>query len=68
MPFLGLGVDDAFVLAGEMARHGITDPSAMAPELLALTAKTGGISVLVMTSFTQERSLCCITRSGSQSY
>mmetsp|Transcript_32054 Transcript_32054/g.73206 ORF Transcript_32054/g.73206 Transcript_32054/m.73206 type:complete len:993 (+) Transcript_32054:28-3006(+) len=49
IPFLilGLGVDDAFVLAGEMARHGITDPSAMAPELLALTAKTGGISVLV---------------------
>mmetsp|Transcript_10727 Transcript_10727/g.24462 ORF Transcript_10727/g.24462 Transcript_10727/m.24462 type:complete len:986 (-) Transcript_10727:201-3158(-) len=49
IPFLilGLGVDDAFVLGGEMVRHGLANPEAMAPHILSLTAKTGGISVLV---------------------
>ncbi|CAJ1406774.1 unnamed protein product, partial [Effrenium voratum] len=48
---LGLGVDDAFVLSSEFARH-LTDTRAKGEdisiaELIARTARTGGISVLI---------------------
>ena len=45
---LGLGVDDAFVLSSEFMRHSREDGQGKSiAERIALTAKTGGISVLI---------------------
>jgi len=44
---LGLGVDDAFVLTSEYVLHATKDPTLTIPELVARTAKSGGISVLI---------------------
>jgi len=49
IPFLllGLGVDDAFVLGSELFRHMLANPEDEPSELVAKTAMTGGLSVLV---------------------
>mmetsp|Transcript_64421 Transcript_64421/g.114570 ORF Transcript_64421/g.114570 Transcript_64421/m.114570 type:complete len:1047 (-) Transcript_64421:166-3306(-) len=44
---LGLGVDDAFVLSSEFVRHTTMNPELSIEQRAALTAKTGGISVLI---------------------
>merc|ERR1719203_2231687 len=44
---LGLGVDDAFVLTSEFIHHMKESRDLPIPELIARTAKTGGISVLI---------------------
>lgn len=44
---LGLGVDDAFVLVGEFTRWASLRPDAPVEELIALTTKTGGLSILI---------------------
>lgn len=53
IPFLllGLGVDDSFVLSSEFNRHSIKNPGMSIKERIALTARSGGLSILV-TSFT----------------
>jgi predicted RND superfamily exporter protein len=49
IPFLllGLGVDDAFVLSSEFARHTVNHPELTVSQRIAMTARTGGVSVLV---------------------
>jgi len=49
IPFLllGLGVDDAFVLTSELVRHYTANSELDTPTLIAMTAKTGGASVLI---------------------
>jgi predicted RND superfamily exporter protein len=49
IPFLllGLGVDDAFVLSSEFARHTVNHPELSVTDRIAMTARTGGVSVLV---------------------
>jgi len=44
---LGLGVDDAFVLSSEFTRHTLLNPEMSIERRVALTARTGGISVLI---------------------
>jgi predicted RND superfamily exporter protein len=44
---LGLGVDDAFVLVGEFTRWSALKPEASVTERIALTTKTGGLSILI---------------------
>eukprot|EP00746_Dinoflagellata_sp_MGD_P000639 gnl/MRDRNA2_/MRDRNA2_101146_c0_seq1.p1 gnl/MRDRNA2_/MRDRNA2_101146_c0~~gnl/MRDRNA2_/MRDRNA2_101146_c0_seq1.p1 ORF type:complete len:1048 (+),score=180.42 gnl/MRDRNA2_/MRDRNA2_101146_c0_seq1:333-3146(+) len=44
---LGLGVDDAFVLVGEFTRWSTLKPDATVTERIALTTKTGGLSILI---------------------
>jgi len=49
IPFLllGLGVDDAFVLVSEFAHHTLLMPDASIEDRIAMTAKSGGLSVLI---------------------
>lgn len=49
IPFLllGLGVDDAFVLAGEYARATLGDPSATPEQRVVSAVKYGGVSILI---------------------
>ena len=49
IPFLilGLGVDDAFVLVAELSLHMTQNKDMAVPELIALTARTGGSSILI---------------------
>jgi predicted RND superfamily exporter protein len=44
---LGLGVDDAFVLTSEFKRHTLGSPETSIGERIAMTAKSGGVSILV---------------------
>merc|ERR1711871_1228804 len=49
IPFLlaGLGVDDAFVIGSEFQLNRLRHPDMDIPNLIALTAQTGGISILI---------------------
>jgi len=49
LPFLliGLGVDDAFILSSELQHHTKKNPEMSIEERIGLTARSGGLSVLI---------------------